>query len=72
MCLDKKKQHWLAMSQNLLPGRFKWVQSSNFTKDFIKNYDDKKINLDTFLKLTRNILNNWCRYINNNAFQHGK
>ena len=52
MCLDKKKQYWLAMSQNLLPGRFKWVQSSNFTKDFIKNYADKD-KLGYFLKVDK-------------------
>lgn len=52
MCLDKKKQYWLQMSQNLLPGRFKWVQSSNFTKDFIKNYDDKD-KLGYFLKVDK-------------------
>ena len=47
-----------AMSQKLPVNNFEWIKdTSQFNKDFIKNYNEKVIK-DIFLKLIFNILKN--------------
>ena len=50
------------MLQKLPLNNFEWLKhTSQFNKDFIKNYDEKAMN-DIFLKLVFNILKNYMTF----------
>ena len=50
------------MLQKLPLNNFEWIKhTSQFNKDFIKNYDEKAMN-DIFLKLVFNILKNYMTF----------
>ena len=50
------------MLQKLPLNNFEWIKhTSQFNKDFIKNYDEKAMN-DIFLKLVINILKNYMTF----------
>ena len=50
------------MLQKLLLNNFEWIKdTSQFNKDFIKNYDEKAMK-DIFLKLVFNILKNYMTF----------
>ena len=59
---DVKNLYQWEMLQKLPLNNFEWIKhTSQFNKDFIKNYDEKAMN-DIFLKLVFNILKNYMTF----------
>ena len=59
---DVKNLYQWEMLQKLPLNNFEWIKhTSQFNKDFIKNYDEKAMK-DIFLKLVFNILKNYMTF----------